>query len=296
MSLKTFYKIQNQMVDKSWRRNATPPVLPCWGDEFTCIGGTIIRIDLQTQQQAFEVESYQNMQESMERVNRAARMGAIIGTLRGQVGLTGLPETKPVLREANFVNVQIGDEIYRGWLGDCPFQPGDEVIVVAEWQNDHYELYAIAKPDERIISVCPNCFRGRWAHFIYALKGIFIALFLVLLFFTCLDIYSYGLDAVLSLDIRFVRNFRASGIAFGTFAVIGLIIALKDSFKTKVKIAEQIFKALNFKKISRMNLRKLTNKKIRKLKRQGKYQKNSQTPKIVFDTWLGDNFLYYYEK
>ncbi|OCG47346.1 hypothetical protein A9G34_03165 [Gilliamella sp. Choc4-2] len=46
MSLKTFYKIQNQMVDKSWRRNATPPVLPCWGDEFTSIGGTIIRIDL----------------------------------------------------------------------------------------------------------------------------------------------------------------------------------------------------------------------------------------------------------
>ncbi|KFA59784.1 hypothetical protein GAPWKB11_0527 [Gilliamella apicola] len=147
-----------------------------------------------------------------------------------------------------------------------------------------------------MICVCPNCFRGRWAHFIYALKGIFIALFLVLLFFTCLDIYSYGLDAVLSLDIRFVRNFRTFGIVFGTFAVIGLIIALKDSFKTKVKIAEQIFKALNFKKISRMNLRKLTNKKIRKLKRQGKYQKNSQTPKIVFDTWLGDNFLYYYEK
>ncbi|WP_255306877.1 MULTISPECIES: hypothetical protein [unclassified Gilliamella] len=40
MSLKIFYKIQNQMVDKSWLYHATPPVLPCLGDEFTCIAGT----------------------------------------------------------------------------------------------------------------------------------------------------------------------------------------------------------------------------------------------------------------
>ncbi|OCG33294.1 hypothetical protein A9G36_08880 [Gilliamella sp. Choc6-1] len=296
MSLKTFYKIQNQMVDKSWRRNATPPVLPCWGDEFTCIRGTIIRIDLQTQQQAFEVEAYQNMQESMERANRAAQIGAIIGTLRGQVGLTGLPETKPFLREANFVNVQIGDEIYRGWLGDCPFQPGDEVIVVAEWQNDHYELYAIAKPDEKMISVCPNCFRGRWAYFMFCFKGTIMTLMIALLAVTGIYIYYHGLDKVVTLSNSYKNNISGAAMAFGTFAVIGLIVALKDSFKTKVKIAEQIFKALNFKKISRMNLRKLTNKKIRKLKRQGKYQKNNQTPKIAFNTWLSDNFLYYYEK
>ncbi|OCG46966.1 hypothetical protein A9G34_03740 [Gilliamella sp. Choc4-2] len=294
MSLKTFYKIQNQMVDKSWRRNATPPVLPCWGDEFTCIRGTIIRIDLQTQQQAFEVESYQNMQETMERTNRAARIGAIIGTFRGQVGLTGLPETKPVLREANFVNVQIGDEIYRGWLGDCPFQPGDEVIVVAEWQNDHYELYAIAKPDERIISVCPNCFRGRWAYFIFCVKCTVLTLSIVLLFFTCLDIYSFGLNEVLSLSNEYLDDISAVLMAFGTFAIIGFIIALKDSFKTKVKIAEQIFKALNFKKISRIDLRKFTNRKCWKLKLQGKYKSNNQKPKTNYINKIYDSNLFYY--
>ncbi|OCG55460.1 hypothetical protein A9G48_06225 [Gilliamella sp. wkB18] len=294
MSLKTFYKIQNQMVDKSWRRNATPPVLPCWGDEFTSIRGTIIRIDLQEEKRQFEVESYENVKESVERLNRAAKIGAIIGTFRGQVGLTGEAGVEPLPRKANFVNVQIGDEIYRGWIGDCPFQPGDEVIVVAEWQNDHYELYAIAKPDEKMISVCPNCFRGRWAYFIFCAKCTVLTLSIILLFFTCLDIYSYGLDAVLSLDIRFIRNFRTFGIVFGSFAIISLIVALKDSFKTKVKIAEQIFRALNLQRISRIDLRRFTNKKVRKLKRQGKYTENKQTPKITYNSRIKDNHLFYY--
>ncbi|OCG45474.1 hypothetical protein A9G34_06230 [Gilliamella sp. Choc4-2] len=294
MSLKTFYKIQNQMVDKSWRRNATPPVLPCWGDEFTCIRGTIIRIDLQTQQQAFEVEAYQNMQESMERANRAAQIGAIIGTLRGQVGLTGLPEDDPVLREANFVNVQIGDEIYRGWLGDCPFQPGDEVIVVAEWQNDHYELYAIAKPDERIICVCPNCFRGRWAYFVFCIKCTIITFLIVMLVITGLYIFYHNLDRVLTLNSYYLNTMSCMALTFGIFAVIGLFIALKDSFKTKVKIAEQIFKALNFKKISRIDLRKFTNRKCWKLKFQGKYKPNNQKPKTNYINKIYDSNLFYY--
>ncbi|OCG16449.1 hypothetical protein A9G24_04195 [Gilliamella sp. App6-5] len=294
MTLKSFYKIQNQMVDKSWRHHATPPVLPCLGDEFTCIRGTIKYIDLQMQQQAFEVESYQNMQESMKRTNRAAQIGAIIGTLRGQVGLTSMPETEPVLRNANFVNVQIEKEIYRGWVGDCPFQPGDEVIVVAEWQHDHYELYAIAKPDERIICVCPNCFRGRWAYSVFCLKCTIMTLIIALLVMTGIYIYYHNLDKVLSLNGYYVRYISMMALSFGTFAVIGFIIALKDSFKTKVKIAEQIFKALNLKKISRLDLRKFTNRKCWKLKFQGKYNVNDKKPNISYKIKVDDNNLFYY--
>ncbi|WP_176701162.1 hypothetical protein, partial [Gilliamella sp. App6-5] len=81
---------------------------------------------------------------------------------------------------------------------------------------------------------------------------------------------------------------------FGTFAVIGFIIALKDSFKTKVKIAEQIFKALNLKKISRLDLRKFTNRKCWKLKFQGKYNVNDKKPNISYKIKVDDNNLFYY--
>ncbi len=69
---------------------------------------------------------------------------------------------------------------------------------------------------------------------------------------------------------------------------------IKDSLTTNVKIAEQIFKALNLEKVSRINLRKLTNKKIRKLKRQGKYQSDPYKPVINYNLTTEDNSLYYY--
>ena len=75
------------------------------------------------------------------------------------------------------MNVQIDGVIYRGWIDDCSFQAGEEVAVIAQWLEDHYELYALAKPDERIISICPNCSKGRIAYLIHQAK---LTLFMIL--------------------------------------------------------------------------------------------------------------------
>ena len=294
MSIKSFYKIQKEIEDRSWRHQPTKPVLPCLGNEFIVVRGTIERIDKEVGEHGFEIESYENVKQSILKTQRGVKIGAILGLLRGQYGLTGGKYVAPAPRKANFVNIQINNEIYRGWVGDCPFQVGDEVEVVVEWQNDHYELYAIAKPDERIISVCPNCFRGRWAYFFYTLPRSIVILLFILLFFTCLDIYSYGLNEVLSLNKKYIDNIITAAIAFGLFVFIGLYMAIKDSLTTKVKIAEQIFKALNLEKLTRIDLRKKTNRKVRRLKRQGTYQSNSLKPKIILLTWMNDNYLFYY--
>ena len=294
MSIKDFYKIQKEVENRSWRHQPTKPVLPCLGNEFIAIRGKIERIDKEVEEHGFEIESYEHVKKSIQKMREGAKVGAILGTLRGQYGLTGGAYVEPARIKANFVNVQINNEIYRGWVGDCPFQVGDEVEVVVEWQNDHYELYAIAKPDERIISVCPNCFRGRWAYFFYTLPRSIVILLFILLFFTCLDIYSYGLNEVLSLNKKYIDNIITAAIAFGLFVFIGLYMAIKDSLTTKVKIAEQIFKALNLEKLTRIDLRKKTNRKVRRLKRQGTYQSNSLKPKIILLTWTNDNYLFYY--
>ncbi|KES19625.1 Curtovirus V2 protein [Gilliamella apicola SCGC AB-598-B02] len=294
MSIKSFYKIQKEIEERSWRHQPTKPVLPCLGNEFIVVRGTIERIDKEVGEHGFEIESYENVKQSILKTQRGVKIGAILGLLRGQYGLTGGKYVAPAPRKANFVNIQINNEIYRGWVGDCPFQVGDEVEVVVEWQNDHYELYAIAKPDERIISVCPNCFRGRWAYFFYTLPRSIVILLFILLFFTCLDIYSYGLNEVLSLNKKYIDNIITAAIAFGLFVFIGLYMAIKDSLTTKVKIAEQIFKALNLEKLTRIDLRKKTNRKVRRLKRQGTYQSNSLKPKIILLTWMNDNYLFYY--
>ena len=184
MSIKDFYKIQKEVEDRSWRHQPTKPVLPCWGNEFIAIRGKIERIDKEVEEHGFEIESYEHVKKSIQKMREGAKVGAILGIFRGQYGLTGGAYVEPLSRKANFVNVQINNEIYRGWVGDCSFEAGDEVEVVVEWQNDHYELYAIAKPDERIISVCPNCFRGRWAYFFYTFPRTIIIWFISLLVIT----------------------------------------------------------------------------------------------------------------
>ncbi|OTQ27710.1 putative type VI secretion system effector [Gilliamella apicola] len=292
MSIKDFYKIQKEIEDRSWRHQPTKPVLPCWGNEFIAIRGKIERIDKEVEKAGFEIESYEHVKKSIQKMHEGAKIGAILGTLRGQYGLTGGAYVEPARIKANFVNVQINNEIYRGWVGDCPFQVGDEVEVVVEWQNDHYELYAIAKPDERIISVCPNCFRGRWAYFFYTFPRTIIIWFISLLVITFF--MSNSIDELLSLNKSFLNKVLVIAYNMGFIAILGLYMAIKDSLTTKVKIAEQIFKALNLEKLTRIDLRKKTNRKVRKLKRQGTYQSNSLKPKIILLTWMNDNYLFYY--
>ena len=294
MSIKDFYKIQKEVENRSWRHQPTKPVLPCWGNEFIAIRGRIERIDKEVEEHGFEIESYEHVKKSIKKMREGAKIGAILGIFRGQYGLTGGAYVEPPSRKATFVNVQINNEIYRGWVGDCPFEAGDEVEVVVEWQNDHYELYAIAKPDERIISVCPNCFRGRWAYFFYTFPRAIITLLIISLVMTGFYIHYNDLDSVLTLNKEYKRYISFSTFFFGSVTTLGLYMAIKDSLTTKVKIAEQIFKALNLEKLTRIDLRKKTNRKVRRLKRQGTYQSNSLKPKIILLTWMNDNYLFYY--
>ena len=292
MSIKDFYKIQKEVENRSWRHQPTKPVLPCLGNEFIAIRGKIERIDKEVEEHGFEIESYEHVKKSIKKMHEGAKIGAILGIFRGQYGLTGGAYVEPARIKANFVNIQINNEIYRGWVGDCPFEAGDEVEVVVEWQNDHYELYAIAKPDERIISVCPNCFRGRWAYFFYTFPRTIIIWFISLLVITFF--MSNSIDELLSLNKSFLNRVLVIAYNMGFIAILGLYMAIKDSLTTKVKIAEQIFKALNLEKLTRIDLRKKTNRKVRRLKRQGTYQSNSLKPKIILLTWMNDNYLFYY--
>ena len=294
MSIKDFYKIQKEVENRSWRHQPTKPVLPCLGNEFIAIRGKIERIDKEVEEHGFEIESYEHVKKSIQKMREGAKVGAILGIFRGQYGLTGGAYVEPARIKANFVNVQINNEIYRGWVGDCSFEAGDEVEVVVEWQNDHYELYAIAKPDERIISVCPNCFRGRWAYFFYTFPRAIITLLIISLVMTGFYIHYNDLDSVLTLNKEYKRYISFSTFFFGSVTTLGLYMAIKDSLTTKVKIAEQIFKALNLEKLTRIDLRKKTNRKVRRLKRQGTYQSNSLKPKIILLTWMNDNYLFYY--
>ena len=70
------------------------------------------------------------------------------------------------------------------------------------------------------------------------------------------------------------------------------MIIESPSINRKAKVAEKIFRALNFSKIARMDLRRFTNKKVSKLKQ--KKQRNCIKPSKIFYLGKDENNLFYY--
>ena len=292
MSIKKFYKIQNKIVSRTWRHKPTYPVLPSWGTEFVCIKGIIERIDLQEEYNYFEFVSKSAVENRIinARIHVVRSLESNFEKFRKRVLAK---QVNPFLIRANFINVQINGVIYRGWIGDCPFQAGEEVAVIAQWQEDHYELYALAKPDERIISICPNCSKGRIAYLIHQAKATLFLILSFMILFNVFYILVWGsLYQLLHLTAEYISFMKPIFFGSSIFCSIGMIIESIPNVNKKAKIAEKIFKTLNLPKIARMDLRRFTNKKVAKLKQ--KKQHNSVKPSKRFFPRKDENNLFYY--
>ncbi len=112
----------------------------------------------------------------------AAGLAGLSGQAVGMASAAG--STK---EEADYLQFEIDGKPVKGWVWRSPFQEGDRVEVAAEWQADHYELYAITRPADNTIALYPHCSRGSKSHWRNAwwwwLRGttIFVALGLLLL-------------------------------------------------------------------------------------------------------------------
>ena len=89
----------------------------------------------------------------------AAGLAGLSGQAVGMASAAG--STK---EEADYLQFEIDGKPVKGWVWRSPFQEGDRVEVVAEWQADHYELYAIARPADNTIALYPHCSRGSKSH------------------------------------------------------------------------------------------------------------------------------------
>jgi hypothetical protein len=68
------------------------------------------------------------------------------------------------------VSFEISGQKVRGWVWRSPFRQGDYVEVVGKPNGDLIELFAIARPSDRVIALYPHCSRGRVAHIKNAAK------------------------------------------------------------------------------------------------------------------------------
>lgn len=99
----------------------------------------------------------------------------VIAIAAGLAGLSGqaistASAAASAEEEADYLEFEIDGKPIKGWVWRSPFTEGDEVEVAAEWQEDHYELCAIARPQDRIVALYPHCSRATSSHWWNAWK------------------------------------------------------------------------------------------------------------------------------
>lgn len=168
------------------------------------------------------------------------------------------------MREGAFgVSFEIDGEPVRGVLWNCPFQDGDEVEVVAEKVDDHWNAFAVARPRDRIISLFPHAVSGEVAHY----KTSFVVWIKVVIWLLLIGGALGALIKFLSSGNEGWGGWLLYGIGGGgalasaILAIIGFNVARK--YLPFVHIAEGVFTTLGWQDVKRINLRKQTLKTIR---------------------------------
>ncbi len=281
-----------------------PPVLPPRG-QLEKITGRLEEFSRIRCKADFEPDFYTNHPNHQMSSGEKAGIGAaaIAFDSPALAGLA-LKEEQPMTSDADYIKGMINGKPFAGWVGLTHLKVGDEVELAAEWQDDHYQVYAIALPAERVISVCPRADHGRYIQAKLKIKHTiwFVLLMLIII---------HGIQ--ISMIKGSVSDFLYESIIYNkhSFYVLTLMIVLVGGSvigllfysiylgyaKTACALAENIFHAYEWKKPKNINLGAITSKKEKELKRSGEWYSpdDKSKPLRPTSTWMGfmENWYYY---
>ena len=224
----------------------------------------------------FDVKAYRtsSLPDTSDGQRGAAAAIAIAAGSPG-VGAVIMAESESSNDTAEYVQGTINGKPFRGWVGTTRLKAGDNVDMIAEWQHDHYEVYAIALPEERIVSICPKCDMGHIAHMLWRIKNMFI---LTAIFFFTVVLFGVIGDMAEGSWISFLNFLSVYQWLYimamlGGGGLSGLIAysAYKACAPTRCKLTEEICQLLGLENVSKINLNKITKKREQQLKDKGKW-------------------------
>ncbi|MFL9895686.1 putative type VI secretion system effector, partial [Paraburkholderia sp. RL17-381-BIF-C] len=102
------------------------------------------------------------------------RMGAT-AIAAGLAGLGGIAVglgsmAMDTSEEADLLEFNLNGKPVKAWVWQSVFNEGDDVEVVAEQWEDHWQGYGIRRVSDKIVALHPHCSRGRYAHYRTSLK------------------------------------------------------------------------------------------------------------------------------
>ncbi|WP_379933405.1 putative type VI secretion system effector [Enterobacter sichuanensis] len=290
------------MNGRPWTRELPPPpVLPPYGP-LEKISGQLEDFRYERFREYFGADAYRthSVPEITDGQRGAAAAAAIVAGSPG-VGAVMMAESESSNDSAEYVQGMINGQPFRGWVGVTRVQAGDDVDMIVEWQHDHYEVYAIALPEERIVSVCPKCDMGHIAHMLWRIKNMFILTGILFFMVFFAGILSEVIDGTWEGLVSFVTTYfwLHVMVLLGGGGLSGLIafFAYKSCASTCCKLAEEIFHLLGMRGVTCVNLNKITKKRELLQRKKGKWYEpssRSHTPQptrkfgYLFEHW------YYY--
>lgn len=290
------------MNGRPWTRELPPPpVLPPYGP-LEKISGRLESFSSECFREYFDVKAYRTSPlPDISDGQRGTAAAVAIAVGSPGVGAAIMAESESANDTAEYVQGVINGRPFRGWVGVTRLRAGDAVEMIAEWQHDHYEVYAIALPEERIVSVCPKCDMGHIAHMLWRIKNMFILTAILLLMLISVGV----INAIIEGDWKggggfFLTYHWLFIMALGiNLSIAGLIAfsAYKACAPTRCKLMEEIFHLLGMKNVARVNLNKIAKEREQHLKDKGKWHDpgDKNRPACPSGKFIhsGENWFYY---
>ncbi|MDM2929286.1 putative type VI secretion system effector, partial [Citrobacter sp. Cm046] len=289
------------MNGRPWTRELPPPpVLPPYGP-LEKISGRLESFSSECFREYFDVKAYRtsSLPDTSGGQRGAAAAIAIAAGSPG-VGAVIMAESESSNDTAEYVQGTINGKPFRGWVGTTRLKAGDNVDMIAEWQHDHYEVYAIALPEERIVSICPKCDMGHIAHMQWRIKNMMILICVFMFMFICVCLIKSIIDVGWGGDDFWEKYsvflLMMLGLAL-PFSGLIAFYAYKACAPTCCKLAEEILVLLGMKNVFRVNLNKITKECEQELIAKGKWHDPGDKSRPVCPSskfiYSGESWFYY---
>ncbi|MCP1290278.1 hypothetical protein NK214_08755 [Chromobacterium sp. S0633] len=190
-------------------------------------------------------------------------LSAIAGALAGAAGMAASTarDAANLREQADYVEMMINGQPAKGWVWFSPFQDGDEVELIGTQQDGYFEIIAIARPKDRVISLYPHCTRGKHAHIKNIIKWwlysvTFLLTTLIPATFILFELISPSQENYIFLEVGYLYISIGFYIFFGIFTYL-----YGKKFLIFTQASKKIFNTLGLNKPENIDLPKLTKRK-----------------------------------
>jgi hypothetical protein len=188
------------------------------------------------------------------------KMG-VIAVAAGLAGLSGqaistAANTSDMEEEADYVEFSVDGQEVKGWVWRSPFKEGDAVVVAATRQDQRFESFGIARPEDKTVALYPHCSRGVARHRLRStqLGSALVLSYIVFMAFS--EGWMSNPQAALTKETWGSIAILAGGVSF--FAL--MTYSLTRKWLPFAKLAEKVFAALGFPNPAHIDLVKSSKK------------------------------------